>query len=52
MTVSDDQGRTWRTNNQTFAGMDEAALVEVPDTPGHILLNMRYINSIYHYDIS
>jgi sialidase-1 len=37
--VSDDSGATWRTINQTFPRMDEAAMTQLPN--GSVLLNMR-----------
>jgi sialidase-1 len=39
VTVSDDNGATWRTTNQTFGGMGESALTQLPN--GSVLLSMR-----------
>ena len=39
VTVSDDSGATWRTTNQTFGGMAEGALTQLPN--GSVLLSMR-----------
>ncbi|MEN6535881.1 MAG: sialidase family protein, partial [Bryobacteraceae bacterium] len=36
---SDDRGRTWRIGGAAGPGMDESAVVELPD--GSLLLNMR-----------
>lgn len=40
VTVSDDGGKTWRTNPQTFPLMDESALTQLPN--GSVLINMRH----------
>ena len=39
VTVSDDNGATWRTTNQTFSRMGESALTQLPN--GSVLLSMR-----------
>ena len=39
VTVSDDSGATWRTTNQTFGGMAEGALTQLPN--GSVLMSMR-----------
>lgn len=39
VTVSDDNGATWRTTNQTFGRMGESALTQLPN--GSVLLSMR-----------
>jgi len=43
VTYSDDGGLSWRTINQTFPGMDEAALTQLPN--GSVQLNMRHTSS-------
>jgi sialidase-1 len=43
VTMSDDNGASWKTIAQTFPKMDEAALTELPD--GEVLLNMRHGDS-------
>ena len=43
VSLSDDNGATWRTINQTFEAMDEAALTQLPN--GSVLLNMRHQKS-------
>ena len=40
VSLSDDGGATWRTVNQSFPKMDEAALTQLPN--GSVLLNMRH----------
>ena len=40
VTMSDDNGGSWKTIAQTFPKMDEAALTELPN--GEVLLNMRH----------
>ena len=39
VTVSDDHGATWRTTNQTFGGMGESALAQLPN--GSVMISMR-----------
>ena len=43
VTLSDDGGVSWRTAARAFAGMDEAALTQLPN--GSVLLNMRHKQS-------
>ena len=43
VTLSDDGGSSWRTINQTFESMDEAALTQLPN--GSVLVNMRHAQS-------
>jgi len=43
VTLSDDGGVSWRTAASSFAGMDEAALTQLPN--GSVLLNMRHKQS-------
>ena len=43
VTYSDDHGTSWKTINQTFPHMDEAALTQLPN--GSVLLNMRHTSS-------
>ena len=43
VTLSDDGGASWRTAARPFAGMDEAALTQLPN--GSVLLNMRHKQS-------
>ena len=40
VSISDDHGLSWRTINQSFPAMDEAALTQLPN--GSVLLNMRH----------
>ena len=39
VTVSDDNGATWRTTNQTFGRMGESALTQLPN--GSVMISMR-----------
>lgn len=43
VTISDDDGGTWRTINQTFPAMDEAQITQLPN--GSLMLNMRHTSS-------
>ncbi|KAL1515325.1 hypothetical protein AB1Y20_001956 [Prymnesium parvum] len=43
VSLSDDGGASWRTINQSFGAMDEAALTQLPN--GSVLLNMRHLRS-------
>eukprot|EP00965_Chrysotila_dentata_P235885 6201009-Pleurochrysis_carterae.AAC.2 len=40
VTLSDDGGHIWKTIKQTFPGMDEAVLTQLPN--GSLLINMRH----------